>query len=47
MKALAERGIDGALRADPALAGALNTYHGGIAHPGLAESTGAPFRPFI
>ena len=47
VKALAERGIDGALRADPALAGALNTYHGGIAHPGLAVSTGAPFRPFI
>ena len=46
VKALAERGIDGALRADPALAGALNTYRGGIAHPGLAESTGGTFRPF-
>lgn len=46
VKTLARRGIDDALRADRALAGALNTYRGGIAHKALAEATGKEFRPF-
>ncbi|WP_298435170.1 alanine dehydrogenase [Geobacter sp.] len=43
VKALAGRGIEGALRADPVLAGALNTWRGAVAHPALAEALGLPF----
>jgi alanine dehydrogenase len=46
VKFLADRGIDRAIREEPALAVALNTYRGGITHKGLAESTGALFRAF-
>jgi len=46
VRILADRGIDRALREEPALAGALNTYRGGIAHKALADSIGALFRPF-
>lgn len=46
VRALAERGIDAALAADPALAGALNTYRGAVAHRALAEALGEPYRPF-
>jgi alanine dehydrogenase len=46
VKILADRGIDRALMEERALAGALNTYRGGIAHKALAESIGATFRPF-
>lgn len=43
---LADRGVEGALRADPALAGAVNTWRGSVAHSALAEAMGAPYRPF-
>lgn len=46
LKVLADRGIDRALREERALAGALNTYRGSIAHKALAESIGANFHPF-
>ncbi|WP_298270450.1 alanine dehydrogenase [Geobacter sp.] len=39
-------GVEGALRADPVLAGALNTWRGAIVHPALAEALGLPFIPF-
>lgn len=42
VKALALRGIEDALRADTSLAGAVNTWRGGIAHPALAEALGEP-----
>ncbi|GLI36932.1 alanine dehydrogenase [Geobacter hydrogenophilus] len=46
VKALAERGIEEALRADPALAGALNTWRGAVVHRALAEALELPFSPF-
>ena len=46
VRMLAGRGIEKALAEERALAGALNTYRGGIAHKGLAASMGAAFRPF-
>ncbi len=46
VRLLADRGIEGALRTDTALAGALNTWRGGIAHPVLAETMGEPCRRF-
>ncbi|GFE58797.1 alanine dehydrogenase [Geobacter sp. AOG1] len=46
VKVLADRGIDRALKEEPALAGALNTYRGCIAHKALAKSLGVMFRPF-
>lgn len=46
VKALADRGIEEALRADPALAGALNTWRGAVVHSALAQALGEPFRPF-
>jgi alanine dehydrogenase len=47
VRLLAGRGIEGALRDDPALAGALNTWQGGIAHKALAEAIGLPHVPFV
>ena len=46
VKALADRGVEGALRADPALAGALNTWRGAIVHRALAQALGLPFTSF-
>lgn len=46
VKALAGRGIEGALRSDPVLAGALNTWRGGVAHRALAQALELPFSPF-
>ena len=46
VRILAGLGIDDALRSNRELAGALNTYRGGIAHRTLAEATGKEFRPF-
>jgi len=46
VRILAGLGIDEALGSNAALAGALNTYRGGIAHRALAEATGKEFRPF-
>lgn len=46
VRELAARGIDGALAADPQLAGALNTYRGAVAHRALAEALGEPYLPF-
>jgi alanine dehydrogenase len=44
VKCLAETGIEKAIRNDAAIKTALNTYRGEIAHPGLADSIGAPHR---
>ena len=46
VRLLAGLGIDAALRSSRELAGALNTYCGGIAHRTLAEATGREYRPF-
>ncbi|AJE03921.1 alanine dehydrogenase [Geobacter pickeringii] len=46
VKALAGQGIEGALRSDPVLAGALNTWRGGVAHRALAQALELPFSPF-
>lgn len=46
VRLLADRGIEGALRSDLALAGALNTWRGGVAHRALAEALDLPFAPF-
>jgi alanine dehydrogenase len=42
---LADRGIEGALAADRALAAALNTYRGQITSEVVAEAVGMPFAP--
>lgn len=42
VKALAVQGVEDALRADSSLAGAVNTWRGGIAHPALAAAMGEP-----
>jgi len=46
VRTLARLGIAEALRSSRELAGALNTYRGGIAHRALAEATGKEFTPF-
>lgn len=46
VKALADRGIEDALRADPALAGALNTWRGAVVHRALAQALDLPFSLF-
>jgi len=42
---LADKGIPGALKADPALARGLNTYEGKITHEGVAAAFGLPETP--
>lgn len=42
---VANHGFEAAVRADPALLRAVNTYHGTITHRGVAESLGRPWRP--
>jgi alanine dehydrogenase len=44
VKALAERGVDGAGKADPALAKAIYIYKGEMVHAGLGEHFGIPSR---
>ncbi|HMN01487.1 MAG TPA: alanine dehydrogenase [Geobacter anodireducens] len=46
VRLLASLGIEDALRRDPALAKALNTWRGGIVHRALAETLGLPRVPF-
>ncbi len=41
--AIAERGLEGAVRADPALAAGVNVYEGQITNLGVAEAHGMPF----
>jgi alanine dehydrogenase len=45
VKALARKGLDGALRDDPALAGGVFTYKGTMVNEGLAEHFDLPFTP--
>jgi alanine dehydrogenase len=45
VKALARKGLDVALRADPALAGGVYTYKGTMVNQGLANHFGIPFTP--
>jgi alanine dehydrogenase len=40
IKALADRGVERAIREDPAIRSSLNTYRGEIVHPALAQSMG-------
>ncbi len=42
--ALAERGLEGAVRADPALALGVNVWRGEVVCPGVAESLDLPYR---
>jgi len=37
---LVERGVEPALKADPALGAGLNLYHGKVVHPGVADAHG-------
>jgi len=43
--AIANKGIPGALKEDPALAKGLNTFKGFITHPGVAKAMDLPFEP--
>lgn len=45
IKALGQKGVDAALKDDPALAGAVYIYRGKMVHPGLAEHFGIPYTP--
>ena len=45
VKALAQKGLDAALKGDPALAGAVYIYRGKMVHAGLAEHFGIPHTP--
>ena len=45
VKALAKKGLKGALRDDPALAGGVYLYEGQMVHPGLADHFGIPSNP--
>ena len=42
---IAERGVDGALREDPALARGANVWRGAIVCQGVADSLGLAYRP--
>ncbi len=42
---VANEGFEAAVRRDPALARAVNTYRGVITHPAVAESLGRPYVP--
>lgn len=43
--ALADRGLAGAVAADPALAGGVNVHRGAVTHPRVAEAVGMPYVP--
>ncbi|NNM07004.1 MAG: alanine dehydrogenase, partial [Gemmatimonadetes bacterium] len=45
VKALAKKGLAGALRDDPALAGAVYTFEGTMVDAGLGEHFGIPSTP--
>jgi alanine dehydrogenase len=45
VKALARKGLDGALREDPAFAGGVYTYRGTMVNKGLANHFEIPFTP--
>ncbi|MGD8319042.1 MAG: alanine dehydrogenase [Gemmatimonadota bacterium] len=45
IRALAEKGVDNALREDPALAGAVYMHRGVLTHQGVAELHGLPTTP--
>jgi alanine dehydrogenase len=45
VKALARKGLDGALRDDPALAGGVYTYKGKIVNAGIGEHFDIPSTP--
>lgn len=45
IEALASKGVDGAMAADPALAQALSTYRGGLVRGPVAEEFGLPAAP--
>ncbi|MGO9612101.1 MAG: alanine dehydrogenase [Dissulfurispiraceae bacterium] len=45
VRTLARKGIETAIREDPAIKSALNTYRGEIVYLALAESTGRAYRP--
>lgn len=42
---VANAGFDVAVRADPALRQAVNTYRGALTHPAVADSLGMPYTP--
>lgn len=42
---MAAEGVEAAVAGDPALALGVNVWHGGIAHAGVADSLGLPYRP--
>ena len=45
VEAMADRGVEAAVRADPALALGANLWKGDVVCPGVAESLGLPHRP--
>jgi alanine dehydrogenase len=45
LRKLADQGVEGALRGDPALRRGLNTYAGAVAHAAVAESQGLDWSP--
>jgi len=42
IRRVADMGLHEALRSDPGLAKGLNTYRGGVTHPGVAETFNLP-----
>jgi alanine dehydrogenase len=46
IKILAERGVNRAIKEDPALKTSLNTYKGHVVHRALAESMGYTYQSF-
>ena len=43
--AIAGRGVEVAVRADPVLAGGVNVYAGHVTNAGVADAHGLPFTP--
>jgi alanine dehydrogenase len=43
---LAEHGLEGAIKNDPAFISALNTYRGTVPHAAVAGALGVPHTPF-
>jgi len=42
---VANKGVEAAIRSDPALARGVNVYRGVLTHPDVAESLGRAYRP--
>jgi alanine dehydrogenase len=45
VKQLAQKGLAAAARSDPAIASGINTLHGKVTHPAVAEALGQPYTP--